>query len=123
MTDDLQIGTFAAMAVEEPYPGVRRRAFSSRQATVTTYSFEPGARFPTHRHPEEQVTLIEEGDVAFTVGDELHALSAGAWSIVAGGVEHGIRAGQNGARIVAIVSPPRRSNDAYSVVGDDEERA
>ena len=123
MADDVQIGTFAAMAAEDPYPGVRRRAFSSLNATVTTYSFEPGARFPIHSHPEEQVTLIEEGDVAFTAGDEVHELSAGAWSVVAGGLPHGIRAGDHGARIVAIVSPPRRSNDAYSVVGEQEDPA
>jgi quercetin dioxygenase-like cupin family protein len=118
--DDLLIGTFAALPTEEPYPGVRRSAFSSRRATVTTYWFEPGARFPIHRHPEEQVTLIQEGDVEFSVGDEVHALSAGAWSVVAGDVEHGIRAGETGARFIAIVSPPRRRADAYSVVGDEE---
>ncbi|MEA2321861.1 MAG: hypothetical protein QOD81_1711 [Solirubrobacteraceae bacterium] len=118
--DDLLIGTFAALPTEEPYPGVRRSAFSSRRATVTTYWFEPGARFPIHRHPEEQVTLIQEGDVEFSVGDEVRALSAGAWSVVAGDVEHGIRAGASGARFIAIVSPPRRGPDAYSVVGDEE---
>lgn len=112
-------GTFASMPAEEPYAGVRRRAFSSRRATVTAYSFEPGARFPIHSHPEEQITLIDEGDVEFTVAGEVHAFSAGDWTVVAGGVEHGIRAGEHGARIVAIVSPPRASANAYTVSGAD----
>jgi quercetin dioxygenase-like cupin family protein len=123
MDEDLLIGTFSALPIEAPFPGVRRSAFSSLRATVTTYWFEPGARFPIHRHPEEQITLIEEGDVEFTIGDEVHALAAGAWSVVAGDVEHGITAGAQGARFVAIVSPPRRSSDAYSVVGDRETSA
>ncbi|MEA2289244.1 MAG: hypothetical protein QOD55_1241 [Solirubrobacteraceae bacterium] len=120
MAHDLLMGTFDELPSEEPYPGVRRSAFSSERATVTTYWFQPGARFPIHRHPEEQITLIEEGDVEFTVGGEVHALSAGAWSVVAGDVEHGIRAGEHGARFVAIVSPARPRNDAYSVVAEQE---
>jgi unsaturated pyranuronate lyase len=110
-------GRFDQMAPEEVYAGVQRRSFSSEKATVTSYSFAPGAAFPRHRHPQEQITLIEAGEVEMTVGDRIESLSAGEWSVIEGDVEHGLRAGPGGAKIVAIVIPPRVSADAYTVVG------
>lgn len=109
-------GSFADLPVEEPYEGLRRRTFDSEEATVNEYVFEPGARFPLHRHPQEQITLIEEGEVELTVAGETARLRAGDWSVVGPDVEHGIRAGERGARILAIVVP-RRSATAYTVVG------
>ena len=105
------------MPAEEVYAGVQRRSFSSEQATVTSYSFAPGATFPLHRHTQEQITLVEAGDVEMTVGDCVEPLAAGEWSVVASEVEHGIRAGSDGAMIVAIIVPRRESLDAYTVLG------
>ena len=104
------------MQAEEVYDGVQRRSFSSRSATVTSYTFAPGATFPLHRHPQEQITLIEAGQVEMTVEDRVEPLAAGDWSVVEADVEHGIRAGPDGARVVAIVTPRRESSDAYTVV-------
>ncbi len=108
--------SFASLPVDEPYDGLRRRSFSCAGATVTEYTFEPGARFPLHRHPQEQITLIQEGDVELTVEGETTSLAAGGWSVVGPEVEHGILAGESGARIVAIVIPRREQPDAYTVI-------
>jgi quercetin dioxygenase-like cupin family protein len=113
----VEVGEFGSLPVESPFRGVERRCFHSERSTVSRYSFEPGARFPLHRHPEEQVTLIEAGSVEFSIGGEVHRLGPGAWTVVAGEVEHGIVAGEDGALIVAIVSPRRAAADAYTVVG------
>jgi len=117
MTQQTLTGSFEALESSEPYPGLRRRSFDGTGATVNEYSFEPNASFPLHHHAEEQITLVTHGDVDLTVGGETATLSAGDWSVIAGGVEHGIRAGANGARIVAIVVPRRASPSAYTVVG------
>ena len=110
-------GRFADLEAGEPYPGVVRRTFDSAKATVNEYAFEPGASFPIHRHPAEQITLIQEGEVEMTVEGVPRQLRAGDWSVVAGEVEHGITAGPGGARILAVVVPRRESADAYTVVG------
>jgi len=110
-------GSFADLAAEEPYPGVRRRAFDTDRATVTRYEFEPGATFPLHRHPQEQITLIEAGDVELTVDGAVERMPTGSFSVVAADVEHGITAGPEGARFVAIVIPARSARDAYTVTG------
>ena len=58
-----QLGTFERLPIEEPFPGLRRRTFDGSGATVNEYCFEPGASFPLHRHPQEQITLVVDGTV------------------------------------------------------------
>jgi quercetin dioxygenase-like cupin family protein len=111
------LGSFESLPVEEPYPGLRRRTFDSAGATVNEYAFEPGASFPLHRHPQEQITLVEEGEVEMTIEGKVSRLTAGAWSVVGPDAEHGITAGAGGARILAIIVPRRKSADGYTVVG------
>lgn len=109
-------GRFSEMPQDEVYAGVLRRSFSSEKATVTSYSFDPGAAFPLHHHAQEQITLIEAGEVEMTIGDRVEALANGDWTVVRADLEHGIRAGAEGAEVLAIVIPARASADAYTVV-------
>jgi quercetin dioxygenase-like cupin family protein len=110
------LGSFDALPAEEPYPGLRRRTFDSAGASVNEYSFEAGASFPLHRHREEQITLVLDGEVEMTIAEGSTRLAAGGWSVVGPDVEHGITAGPNGARILAIVVPRRQTADAYTLV-------
>lgn len=108
-------GSFNTLDSEEPFPGVLRQSFSTREATVSRYTFSPRANFPIHRHAQEQITLIEQGSVEITIAGEQSELGAGEWSVVAPEVEHGITAGPRGARIVAVVVPRRERSDEYSI--------
>lgn len=109
-------GAFADLPAEEPYPGVRRRSFDAAGATVTEYAMAPGARFPLHHHPQEQITVVEEGEVELTIAGETSRLGAGEWSVVGPGVEHGITNGDRPARFLAILVP-RRPPGGYTIVG------
>lgn len=108
-------GSFDGLRREDPFEGVRRSSFSTSESTVTRYSFEPGATFPLHSHPQEQVTLIESGAVEMTIAGEPSRLGAGEWSVVGSDVEHGITAGPEGAVIVAVITPRRDFTDAYRI--------
>src|SRR5437762_1643815 len=68
-----------------------------------------------HRHPQEQITLVQEGDLEFSADGRSQRLSQGDWSVVAGGVEHGIRAGMRGARFLAVLVPRRSLGDPYTL--------
>jgi unsaturated pyranuronate lyase len=109
-------GSFQTLPADPVYDGVTRRSFSSDHATVTSYTFGASAQFPRHHHPQEQITLIQTGEVEMTIGDDVERMTAGDWSVIAPDVEHGITAGPDGATIVAIVVPRRESSDAYTVV-------
>ncbi|MGH2578034.1 MAG: cupin domain-containing protein [Solirubrobacterales bacterium] len=111
--------SFNALAAEEAYPGVLRQSFSSRHATVSRYTFSPGASFPLHRHSQEQITLVQAGSVEMTIDGDKTTMGAGEFSVVGEGVEHGITAGGQGARIVAIVVPRREPDDGIQLSGAD----
>ena len=112
-------GRLDALPADEPYPGVTRRTLDAERATVTMYAFAAGARFPLHRHPQEQVTIVQLGAVEMTIGGNSHALAAGAWSVVPPDVAHGVTAGPDGAEVLAVIVPPRMHADAYSLAGAD----
>jgi quercetin dioxygenase-like cupin family protein len=111
-------GRFDALDAEETFPGVRRQMFSTARATVSRYTFSPGASFPLHRHPQEQVTVIEEGAVEVTIAGERSTLGAGGFCVVGPDVEHGITAGGSGAKLIAVVVPPRGRPDEYTIAGE-----
>jgi quercetin dioxygenase-like cupin family protein len=111
-------GAGAEPAIEHPFPGVTRRTNQTAKATVSAYAFEPGAEFPIHIHPEEQITVVLEGSVVFSVEGEAHELGPGETYVVAPEVEHGLRAGPEGARFLAVIVPRRVGSDAYEIKGE-----
>ena len=48
----------------------------------------PGSGPKLHKHPYEEVFVVQEGSVTFTAGDELVEASAGQVVVVPGGVPH-----------------------------------
>ncbi len=110
-----EVGSFDGIAEEEPFPGVRRRSFDAEGATVTEYRFEPGATFPQHRHAQEQITMVAAGTVSMTIEGKASEIAPGGYSVVAPQVEHGITAGPEGARFLAVVTPRRGARDEYEV--------
>jgi len=111
-------GSLDALPSEQPFEGVTRRALTTSRLTVASYDFEPGATFPLHSHTQEQWTLVEQGSIEMTIGGRAAPMGVGEWSLVDPGVEHGITAGEEGARVLAIVAPPRASADEYELVDD-----
>jgi len=115
VTTPTWIGSFRPGTGDRPYPGVERQSFDTDRATIVSYRFEAGASFPLHRHAEEQITIVEEGEVDFLLGSETRHLTAGDWVVTAPETPHGIAATE-GARFLAIIIPRRRSGDGYVVV-------
>lgn len=92
---------------EELFPGVLRQVVDGTRMTLTRYRFLPRARFPEHHHEQEQLTLVIEGELDLTVGEETFTCRAHDVVVVPPGRPHGATAGPDGALFVSIVSPPR----------------
>lgn len=63
--------------------------------------FEPGSLLPDHRHPEEVVTMILEGEMEMTVGKETRVKPGDAFWVPPN-TDHSGR----GDRVVAVSRPP-----------------
>jgi quercetin dioxygenase-like cupin family protein len=106
--DGFRAVALGAQPWEEPLPGVRRQVLTGERMTLTSYRFAPGARFPLHRHPQEQLVLVLEGVITFVSPAGAARLGAGDALIIAPDVPHEAAAGPDGAALVSAVAPARR---------------
>jgi quercetin dioxygenase-like cupin family protein len=60
-----------------------------------------------HAHPHEQVGLILEGRLVFTIGDEEKTLTAGDFYRIPGNVRHKVVTLEEPARVLDIFCPVR----------------
>ena len=90
-------------------PGLYRRAVYLDKVMLTFVDFEPGVALPLHNHPHEQITLVLEGTIEFTLDDEIRILHAGQGVTVASNVMHTARSLDGPARVL----------DAWRTVRDD----
>lgn len=92
---------------KEMFPGVSVHAFSGERMTVALVDLGPGAIVPAHEHPHEQLGMLIEGELTFTVGGQTRVLRTGSCWRIPGGVRHEVVAGPQGARALDVFSPTR----------------
>jgi quercetin dioxygenase-like cupin family protein len=103
---------WSALEEARPFPGVRARRLDTAGATLVRYEFEPGAGYPEHAHPEEQVVVVLSGEGTFHAGGEAVALRPGGVLTTPGGLPHRAVAGPGGVVFVNIVVPRRPPTQA-----------
>jgi len=72
----------------EMLPGVTRRAVWLDGVMLTFFTFAPGAVVPEHAHENEQITVVTEGAMEFTLGSETRILRAGDGVCIPANVPH-----------------------------------
>ncbi len=102
-------------AWEEVYPGVRRQTVGAARMTMTRYVFAPGGRFPVHHHDQEQLTLVLDGELDFTLGERTIRLRAQQLLVIPPNLPHEAVGGPAGATAVSVVAPARRGLSDYVV--------
>ncbi|MBE3135114.1 MAG: cupin domain-containing protein [Acidobacteria bacterium] len=90
-----------------PAAGIERRMVVGERLMVCRLRFDPHVVTPVHRHPHEQITLVERGRVRFTIegherigqpGDVLHFPSS---------IEHGATMLDEEVVLLDIFTPVR----------------
>jgi len=97
--------------------GVTRRAVWLNGVMLTFFSFASGAEVPEHAHPHEQITVISEGALEFTLAGETRLLRAGDGVCIPANVPHSAKATEGPTEAVDAWHPPR---DEYRQVGDGQ---
>jgi quercetin dioxygenase-like cupin family protein len=72
----------------EVRPGIFGATVDTPQLTVTLYRYGAGSSWEEHRHPEDQISTVLEGEIDFTVAGELVRLEKGQVACLPGGVPH-----------------------------------
>jgi quercetin dioxygenase-like cupin family protein len=69
--------------------------------------FEPHARVEEHSHPHEQMGLLLEGELEFTIGGEKALVRPGEMWRIPGGVKHSAVAGDRPVKALDVFYPIR----------------
>jgi quercetin dioxygenase-like cupin family protein len=91
----------------EPAPGFMVRVASGQRIMFSHVTLQPNAVAPLHNHAEEQMGLILEGEIEFTIGEETRLIKKGDMYLVPAGTGHGGTAGAAGCVALDAFSPPR----------------
>jgi quercetin dioxygenase-like cupin family protein len=100
--DDPKDGLFRELA-----PGVTTHIFAGEGAMLSVAVLAPNAQGTLHQHPEEQWGVLLEGTAVRVQGGEEIPVKKGDFWRTPGGVQHTLRAGAEGARVLDIFAPPR----------------
>ncbi len=88
--------------------GVTHRPVFGQNLMLNFIAHAPGTGSPPHAHPEEQMGLVLEGEIDFTIGDQTRVLRKGCVYVIPTNVPHGGWAGPEGCLLLDVFSPPRR---------------
>ncbi|MEK6337711.1 MAG: cupin domain-containing protein [Acidobacteriota bacterium] len=93
--------------VEEVGDGIKRQMIVGDNIMICRFQFAPHLVTPAHDHPHEQMTLVEQGRVLFTIGDEQRLVKAGDVLHFPSGTWHGATMLDEEVILVDIFSPIR----------------
>ena len=90
-----------------PAAGIERRMVVGEQLMICRLRFDPHVVTPVHRHPHEQVTLVERGRVRFTIEGQERVAQSGDVLHFPSNIEHGATMLDEEAVLLDIFTPVR----------------
>ncbi|WP_456411079.1 cupin domain-containing protein [Oceanithermus sp.] len=91
---------------QQIFAGVGATVFGGQQAMLMHAVLDHGANVPEHSHPEEQISFVLEGRLAFQIGDEVCEVAAGEAVYIPSGAPHAVRALEPSV-VIDVFSPVR----------------
>ena len=88
-------------------PGVIAKLVWGERIMLSYATLEHNCAIPTHSHPNEQVGIVIDGEIQFTIGNETRLCKKGDAFAIPGNVEHSATSGDKPTIIVETFSPPR----------------
>jgi quercetin dioxygenase-like cupin family protein len=91
----------------EIFPGVHIFTCPGERMMLSLVEFGPRAVVQPHSHPHEQMGMLLEGELTFTIGGETRTLHAGEMWRIPGGVIHSAVAGDKPVKALDVFHPVR----------------
>ena len=88
-------------------PGIELKLVWGEKIMLSYATFEPNCILPAHRHSNEQVGMVIEGEMELTIGGETQLCRKGDAFAIPGDVEHSVFNGDTHTVVVDTFSPPR----------------
>ena len=102
--------------------GLYFRPVFARNLSLNFVTFPPESGFPTHSHPEEQISIVREGSMEITIGDATQLVEPGDVIVFPPDLPHSGRTFDRSCRLIDIFSPPRNGMREV-IAGADPQRS
>jgi quercetin dioxygenase-like cupin family protein len=93
---------------------VRARQVQGDRVAFALVELAPDALVPEHRHEQEQLGMVIEGQVRFRIDQEVMDLGPGGTWRIPSNHPHEIAAGPDGAVVIDIFSPLRADWERFT---------
>ena len=91
--------------------GISIKAIYGEQCSASFLELAPFSRLPEHHHENEQIGLVLEGELEYTIGGEMKLCRKGMAFLIPPNTPHScVVVSQKPAKIVDIFAPPRDLN-------------
>jgi quercetin dioxygenase-like cupin family protein len=98
---------FDELKRKEIASGVQIGTVSGEKMMISYVKLVPHSEVPLHNHPHEQVGIILEGSMEFTIGNEKRICKKGDMYVIPGGIMHGVKVLEEPSVAMDIFAPPR----------------
>jgi quercetin dioxygenase-like cupin family protein len=89
------------------FPGVSIQTCALEKMMLSIVDLQPHSVVEEHSHPHEQVGMLLQGRLVFTIGNEVRTLQPGDTWRIPGGVKHKVVTLDEPAKAIDIFSPIR----------------
>jgi quercetin dioxygenase-like cupin family protein len=89
------------------FPGVNIFTAPGEKMMLSLVEFQPRAVVAAHSHPHEQMGMLLEGELTFTIGGETRTIGPGDMWRIPGGVVHSAVAGDGPVKALDVFHPIR----------------
>jgi len=99
------------------WDGVLGRAVQGTSITMGVLELEANSIVPEHHHSNEQLGVVLQGSMTFTIGGEQRHLVPGDTYTIPSNVPHGVVTGPEGAVVIDVFSPVRADWSRLEALG------
>jgi quercetin dioxygenase-like cupin family protein len=104
------VSRFESVTTKSPLPiwsGIKARCVRGREMTFAVVELDAEAVVGPHEHANEQIGLVLDGEITFTIGGEKKELKIGDTYLIPANTPHEAVAGPAGAVVVDVFAPAR----------------
>lgn len=88
--------------------GILVKAVYGNQCSVSFLELEPFAHLPEHHHANEQIGVVLEGEIEYTIGAETKMCGSGTAFLIPPNIPHSaVVISRHPVKILDIFAPPR----------------
>jgi quercetin dioxygenase-like cupin family protein len=96
------VGVWKELEAKDAQRDLEQHIVAFERLSVVRCVYREGADFPEHFHPQEQITIVEEGALEFQIGEDLIRVGEGQTIAIEPEVRHATRVANGSARAVAL---------------------